>query len=116
MHHQKIGNGKRIAGLNIMSDPSSDSAQVNRSNILFDDVCVSISLAVNKLNAHTWHHRLGHLSFQKLALLNDQLHLSCDMYRNYNSVPYNICPLEKKRRLSFVSNNHLCVNAFDLIQ
>lgn len=72
MHNQKmIGEGKRIADLYIISDSSSGSAQVNRVNTLFDDVRVSISSTANKVNTHTWHHRLGHLSFQKLALLKD---------------------------------------------
>lgn len=113
-HNQKMNcKGKRIADLYKMSDSSCDLAQDNKINALIDDVCVSISSAVNKVNTCTWHHKLGHLLFQKLVFLKDQLHLSCDKNGNHNSVHCNVCPLVKQRRLSFVSNNHLSINAFD---
>ena len=65
------------------------------------------SLAVNNVNAHIWHHRLGHLSNKRLSLLQDQLHFN----KNGLLLPCNICPLSKQRRLSFVSNNHLSAHS-----
>lgn len=62
MHNQMmIGRGRRIVGLYIMSVSISNSRQDNRRNSLYDNVHRSISANVNKVTAHTWHHRLGHL-------------------------------------------------------
>lgn len=71
--------------------------------------------AINNVTSHIWYNRLGLLSFQKIELLKDQLHLTCNGYKQYKFAPCSVCPLAKQRRLSFVSNNHFSHNAFDLI-
>ncbi|XP_022856063.1 uncharacterized protein LOC111377235, partial [Olea europaea var. sylvestris] len=115
-HNQKmIGKGRRSAGLYIISATALDSFPTHSRNLSIDKVCVSVSSVVNKVNANTWHHRLGHLSFKKLAPLKDSLGLKFDQSKDHNSIPSNVCPLAKQRRLSFVSNNHFSANAFDLV-
>lgn len=61
------------------------------------------------------HYRLGHLSFQRLTLLRDQLHLFCNKYKDSRLVQCDVCPLAKQKRLSFTSNNHTSPNPFDLV-
>lgn len=109
-----IGRGERLADLYILNDSTTDVTQSHCRSLL-QNACVSVSSSVNNVNAHVWHHRLGHLSFQKLKLLKDQLHMLCNKDGSHMSIPYDICPLAKQRRLSFTSHNHISPNAFDLI-
>ena len=62
---------------------------------------------------HTWHNRLGHLSFKQLQFLNSQLH--CTIPSGYNTYPCYVCPLAKHKRLPFVSHNQLSKSPFDLV-
>lgn len=73
---------------------------------------VACLLCDNKVTSHSWHHRLGHLSFKRLEFLKDQLHFKGE---KNGITPYYICPLAKQRRLAFISNNHLSSYSFDLI-
>ncbi|KAL5538181.1 hypothetical protein UlMin_044629 [Ulmus minor] len=68
---------------------------------------------VNSVSARVWHNRLGHLSFKKLDSLRSHLDLDSTKYNKAD--PCYIYPLAKQRRLSFVSNNHMAKNPFDLI-
>lgn len=89
-----IGKGKRVADLCIASADSSNLVQSNCRNS-FENAFIYVSSAINNVSAHTWHYKLGHLSFQKLDMLREQLHLACNRYNNYNSLPCSICPLAK---------------------
>lgn len=102
-----IGRGKRVGGLYIY-----DSTMGNECDT-FKSICNSDSFVMNNVDSCTWHNRLGHLSFKRLACLKDQLHFKDD--KGNAVVPCSICPLAKQRRLSFTSNNHLSPNAFDLV-
>ena len=66
--------------------------------------CFSDSHAIvaHIVSKHTWHSRLGHVSFQKLDKLKSLL-----KYRDAENVPCSVCPLNKQRKLSFISNNNL---------
>lgn len=71
-----IGRGKKVTDLYILEADSSNSIVTNCNPALetFNSVCSVIS----NVTPYTCHNRLGHLSFQKLELLRDQLHLSGD--------------------------------------
>ena len=68
---------------------------------------------VNKVSAHVWHNRLGHLSDKRLDVLKNQL--NCDISKSHDDTPCYICPLAKQRRLPFVSHNNMSQFPFDLI-
>lgn len=102
-----IGKGRRVGGLYIL-----DSTMKYGCNSV-KHICNSDSVVMNNVDSYTWHNRLGHLSFKRLAGLKEQLHFKCN--KGNEDVPCSICPLTKQRRLSFVSNNHLSPNAFDLV-
>lgn len=103
-----IEKGKR-ADLYIL-DVASSKYVLNCCNT-FNSLCY----AVNNVTTYTRHHRLGHFSFLKLVMMKDQLNLTSNRCKNFNSVLCHIYPLAMQRRLSFVSNNHLSHNAFDFI-
>lgn len=108
-----IGRGRRVGRLYILDSKMSVGYTTDCNNLKYGCNFDFDSVVVNNVESCTWHNRLGHLSFKRLDYLRDQLHLKNDK-RNYN-VPCFICPLAKQRCLSFVSNNHLSPNAFDLI-
>lgn len=108
-----IGNGKRIADLYIIDAASIDLAQ--NVCISSKNVGNSVYSIANNVITHIWHHKLGHLSVKRLDMLKDQLHFKCNGHKNNLSIPFSICPLAIQRRLSFISNNHLSPNAFDLV-
>ena len=74
---------------------------------------VSSAILLNKVSAQVWHHRLGHPSSQRLALLSPQL--QCDFSSCIDHELCYICPLAKQKRLPFVSHNNLSKSPFDLI-
>lgn len=104
-----IGKVDRMESLYILDAASSTSLSNDCNDFS------SVGSFVNNVSTNTWHHRLGHLSYQKLDSMKEQLNLNCSRSRNQIVDPCNICPLAKQRRLPFVSNNHLSKNAFDLI-
>lgn len=103
-----IGKDKRTADLNVI-DVNSDSVYLPKN------VNPSSYSVVNNVTNRIWHHRIGHLSFQKLNLLKDQLKFACNRQKDDVVTRCSICPLAKQMRLSFVSNNHLSIDTFDLI-
>ena len=64
-------------------------------------------------NFDLWHHRLGHPSFVRLRSMNKELQFSNVDSSQSQHCP--VCPLAKKRHLSFPFNNNLCPKPFDLI-
>lgn len=64
---------------------------------------------INNISVKTWHRKLSHPSFKKMTHLKD--HISC----TNKSHLCHVCPLAKKRRLSFISNNIFPKHVFDLI-
>lgn len=109
MHTLKmIGNGRRAVGLCVI-DANSDSVHLSK-------VVNSLSHSmINNVTDRIWHNRLGHLSFQNLNMLKDQLSFTCNKQNDGVVTPCPICSLAKQRKLSFVSNNHMSAGAFDLI-
>lgn len=101
-----IGKGSRFDDLYVLHSkdliPATLSTSVNASPAF-----------VNKVSFQTWHNRLGHLSDQRLAVLNKLLH--CDYLNNNIHTSCYICPLAKQRRLPFVSHNHMASHPFDLL-
>ena len=71
-----------------------------------------LSAQVNKVSAHVWHERHGHLSFQRSEFLQPQLHCNT---KHDTHVPCYIYPLAKQHRLSFSSHNHMSKSPFDLV-
>jgi len=61
-----------------------------------------------------WHNRLDHLAFEKLDMLSELLNFSNNK-RDKVHTPCSVYSLAKQRRLSFVLNNIMFKNAFDLI-
>ena len=101
-----IGKGRRFQDLYILDlhnlATSSSSLPVNQ-----------VSFPIHHVSATTWHHRLGHLSFKRLSLIQSQL--PCIVSKCNNVQPCYICPLAKHRCLSFPSNNHMSKFPFDLV-
>ena len=95
-----IGKGSQVADLYILNAHNDDPAQQNSTSL------------INSVSVHTWHNRLGHQSNKCLTSL--KTFLQCDTFF-LNSSPCCICPLAKKRKLSFVSNNNMSALPFDLI-
>lgn len=59
-----------------------------------------------------WHSRLGHPSYSSISPLKNTL-LIADFANN--SLPCNVCPLAKQKRLSFTCHNNRSKHLFDLI-
>ena len=61
-----------------------------------------------------WHSKLGHPSFQRLAILHSLVPdvINCS---NNKSFDCPICPIAKKKRLPFQSSIHVSNSCFDLI-
>ena len=76
-HHNSImiGNGNKFQDLYILDFHNLSSASVNSVNL--------VSFPINNVPFHTWHNRLGHLSFKQLQFLNSQLH--CTIPSGYNT-------------------------------
>lgn len=94
LHSMMIGRDECCNGLYMLSDKSFSTCSV---------VVCSVSLA-------TWHHRLGHLSSQRLYVMKDLL-----CFSNIDMNPYHVCPLAKERRLSFPFHNNVTNSVFDLV-
>ena len=61
-----------------------------------------------------WHSRLGHPSFQRLAILQNLVFdvINCN---NNKSFDCSICPIVKQKRLPFQSSVHVSNSCFELI-
>ncbi|XP_012829850.1 PREDICTED: uncharacterized protein LOC105951003 [Erythranthe guttata] len=83
---QVIGMDKRLQGLYILEPVLSAS-------------CSSTQISCNKVSvsSQTWHNRLGHLPFSKLAILKDCISLPTVL----NSTCCHVCTLAKFKRLPF---------------
>ena len=73
---------------------------------------VSAIVSVNKTQPHVWHSRLGHLSNDKLALLNNN---HVPLFNPFEKFHCDVCPLVKQKRLPFNKSTHITNNCFDLI-
>ena len=103
LNKRMIGRGDKADGMYVL-DVSKLGLQSTLPN--------NVHALVNKVSAHTWHNRLGHLSNQRLDLLKHQLNCSSSLC---NNEPCYICPLAKQKRLPFGSSNNLSSCPFDLI-
>lgn len=109
-----IGKGDRSRGLYILNADTSFMPTIDKN--IQGHCSASVrqdSAFVNKVTAHTWHHRLGHISPQVFELLRHQL--QCESLKWNTANPCYICPLAKQKRLPFVSHNKLSKLPFDLI-
>lgn len=71
--------------------------------------CVVSSFVTNKIDAKTWHHRLGHVSYH---ILNKM----CCILVPHSCIPLCIIyPLAKQHRLPFPVSTHKSSSVFDLI-
>ena len=97
---REIGKGELDAGLYVLRQgfPASSIADLNKV------------YATHHVSLDTWHARLGHLSDKILNKLRSVLQFSGSSMSDCT-----VCPLAKLRRLSFVSNNHMSKNPFDLV-
>ena len=61
-----------------------------------------------------WHSRLGHPSFQRLAILQSLIPdvINCSSNKSFDCV---ICPIAKQKRLPFQSSVHVSNSCFDLV-
>ncbi|CAI9777510.1 unnamed protein product [Fraxinus pennsylvanica] len=99
-----IGSGERKADLYVIDFSSSFPASSLCKSFSVNNSFCSVS---NNVTSQIWHHKLGHLSFQKLSFLKNQLQIDCTDHKDDALVPCLVCPLAKQRRLSYVSNNAL---------
>lgn len=88
-----IAKGERKANLYVIHSSSSFSSFWVRHN-----VCQPSYLVSNNVTSQIWHQRLGHLSFQKLSLLKNQLQIECIDHEDDTLAPYSVCPSAKQRR------------------
>lgn len=89
-------------------------------SISFDKQAVGLTptdtpsvITINYADVATWHSRLGHLSDQRLAILQDKLH--CNVHSIHKNKICWICPLAKQKRLPFVSYNKMASSPFELV-
>lgn len=91
-----IGMAKRVGNLYLFINSTASATVCN------------VSFNKNAL----WHSRLGHTSFTKLTMIDNELHFNPV---NDDITHYSICHLSKQKGLPFLSNNNICDTAFDII-
>ncbi|XP_012831557.1 PREDICTED: uncharacterized protein LOC105952539 [Erythranthe guttata] len=96
---QMIGMGKRLQGLYVLEPVLS--APYSSTQISCNKVSVS---------SQTWHNRLGHLPFSKLAILKDCISLPTVL----NSTCCHVCSLAKFKRLPFLVSSSQSIAPVDL--
>jgi hypothetical protein len=97
-----IGRGEQINNLYVLDVPR-----------IKDFPTKEISFHANiVVDSSLWHSRLGHPSVTTSDIVTDVLGFK---QRNERSFHCTICPLAKQKRLPFVSKNHVCDSAFDLV-
>ena len=84
-----IDKGDRHEGLYVL----------HTNNIQAEIASLEINL-INNICVHTWHSRLGHLSFKQLHVLKSQMRFDDSQFKF--DICF-ICPLAKHRRLPFAS-------------
>jgi len=82
---QMIGRGNLHRGLYVIEANSIDSKCQP-----IDRTCIYSTHMAHVVSKHTWHNRLGHISFHKMEKLKDLLN-----YKNTKDVSCSICPLAK---------------------
>ncbi|KAG7552168.1 Integrase catalytic core [Arabidopsis thaliana x Arabidopsis arenosa] len=105
---QKIGEGKQIGGLYVLStSPAECSSLDNSSSVSVNANCNAI------VDNALWHSRLGHPSFEKIDVLHNVLGLRKG---NKNEIVHcAVCQQAKQKRLTFPSKNNMSEHAFDLV-
>ncbi|CAE6174213.1 unnamed protein product [Arabidopsis arenosa] len=105
---QKIGEGKQIGGLYVLStSPAECSSLDNNSSVSVNAHCNAI------VDNALWHSRLGHPSFEKIDVLHNVLGLRKG---NKNEIVHcAVCQQAKQKRLTFPSKNNMAEHAFDLV-
>lgn len=98
-HTTMIGKGRRL-----------DDLYVLHPKDMLDYVAPAYQ---NKVSLQIWRNRLGHMSDQRLAMLNKQLH--CGDLRNKIHTSCYVCPRAKQRRLPFVLHNNAASDIFALV-
>lgn len=77
--------GKEINGLYLLQKGGDSTSTSNCFS-------VAISVSVNNVQPHIWHARLGHLSYAKLALMNNN---NVALINSNEKFHYEIYPLTK---------------------
>ncbi|KAG7551493.1 Ribonuclease H-like superfamily [Arabidopsis thaliana x Arabidopsis arenosa] len=99
-----IGRGKlhnKLYFLDLQFQPEKETSPT---------VCLTV-----KIDAHTWHQRLGHPSLQRLKSMSNSLSISFPKENTPEQNHCRICHLAKQKHLPFVHRNNKTSNAFDLI-
>ena len=88
--------------------------QGGHSSLSFENSVQSCNSAFVIDSTSLWHSRLGHPSFQRLAILQNLVPdvINCS---NNKSFDCPICPISKQKRLPFQSSVHVSNSCFDLI-
>ena len=120
-----IGKVELLKGLYVFkvdssSLPSSDLGASLRSSVL-PFACNTSLQSIASCNSHSsnnvslaiWHARFGHLSYQRLYTLKNNIKFVSTKFPFVSNC--HICPLAKQRRLPFTSPNNMCTHAFDVI-
>ncbi|CAM8916639.1 unnamed protein product [Rhodiola kirilowii] len=71
------------------------------------------SAVSSKVSAQTWHHRLGHMSFERMHTFLPKYIPSLPV--KTKGIYCGICPLAKQSRLKFPLSEHLSTDIFDMI-
>jgi hypothetical protein len=74
-------------------------------------VNASIPFSVKDVSANVWHYRLGHISHSRISLLHSLVPaIECKQHTTCT-----VCPLAKRRRLSFPVSTSKSESIFDMI-
>lgn len=104
LHHKKtIGRDNKHGDLYFIDRQTTELTTTDTPSVI----------TINYADAATWHSRLGDLSDQRLAILQDKLH--CNMHSIHKNKICCICPLAKQKRLPFVSYNKIASSPFELV-
>ena len=115
-----IGLGRKQGGLytlelaNFVPPKSVFDVLSKLSSFSFENLLQSCNFASVIDSTSLWHSRLGHPSFQRLAILQT---LVLDVINCNNSKSFDgpICPIAKQKWLPFQSSVHVSNSCFDLI-
>ena len=115
-----IGLGRKQGGLytlelaNFVPPKSVFDVLSKLSSFSFENLLQSCNFASVIYSTSLWHSRLGHPSFQRLAILQT---LVLDVINCNNSKSFDcpIFPIAKQKRLPFQSSVHVSNSCFDLI-
>lgn len=100
-----IGKAKLSNGFYLLDVPEPTDA-----GFFIHITCASVT---SQPSVVLWPNRLGHHFFSRLNSLKSTLHLPNFQHDHY--AYWEICPLAKQRRLSFVSNNNFSPTTFNIV-